>query len=289
MEYRIIADITALTDAVMSGEVNFTNEVPPKDWATVKGNPTSRRKRWRGRASTGCCPTTTRSRSTTPRSSGDRLALDRKALVAGAFFGQATPIGGGVIPKWNWAYSDIKFFEERADVAKAKALLAEAGVPDGFETSMTIASSFPAMVAMAPIIQANLAAIGIKAEIKTMEIPRYWDEVWAPSKFDITTMYWVSPLADPDDFVTNNYKCGMAINVQKSCSKEMDALFEEAKAAPRWMRARPPTSEQQLSLDEMDIVPLVNAWLLIAHTKNCRASTLRTGFLKTLKDSWFEG
>lgn len=26
------------------------------------------------------------------------------------------------------------------------------------------------------------------------------------------TMYWVSPLADPDDFVTNNYKCGMAIN-----------------------------------------------------------------------------
>ena len=35
MEYRIIADVTALTDAVMSGEVNFSNEIPPKDWATV--------------------------------------------------------------------------------------------------------------------------------------------------------------------------------------------------------------------------------------------------------------
>ena len=65
------------------------------------------------------------------------------------------------------------------------------------------------------------------------KIPRYWDEVWGPSKFDITTMYWVSPLADPDDFVTNNYKCGMAINVQKSCSKEMDAILEEAKSAAR--------------------------------------------------------
>ncbi len=26
---------TALTDAIMSGEVNFSNEIPPKDWATV--------------------------------------------------------------------------------------------------------------------------------------------------------------------------------------------------------------------------------------------------------------
>ena len=146
------------------------------------------------------------------------------------------------------------------------------------------------MVAMAPIIQANLAAIGIKAKIGTMEIPRYWDEVWSPSKFDITTMYWVSPLADPDDFVTNNYKCGMAINVQKSCSKEMDSLLEEAKTAPTQDARKDAYKKmQELSLQEMDIVPLVNAWLLIAHAKTLQGfKPLRTGFLKTLKDSWFE-
>ena len=155
---------------------------------------------------------------------------------------------------------------------------------------MTIASSFPAMVAMAPIIQANLAAVGIKATIGTMEIPRYWDEVWGPSKFDITTMYWVSPLADPDDFVTNNYKCGMAINVQKSCSKEMDALLDEAKAgATQEERKAAYKKMQELSLQEMGIVPLVNSCILIAHAKNLQGFTpLRTGFLKTLKDSWFE-
>ena len=38
MEYRIIPDITALTDAVMSGEVNFSNEIPPKDWVGVGAN-----------------------------------------------------------------------------------------------------------------------------------------------------------------------------------------------------------------------------------------------------------
>src|SRR5882757_537088 len=39
MEYRIIPDITALTNAVTSGEVNFSNEIPPKDWASVTTAP----------------------------------------------------------------------------------------------------------------------------------------------------------------------------------------------------------------------------------------------------------
>jgi ABC-type transport system substrate-binding protein len=155
---------------------------------------------------------------------------------------------------------------------------------------MTIASSFPAMVAMAPIIQANLQAAGIKSTIGTMEIPRYWDEVWSTSNFDITTMYWLSPLADPDDFVTNNYKCDMAINVQKSCSKEMDDILERAKAAPTQEERKELYRQmQELSLAEMGIVPLVNGWILIAHTKKLQNyQPMRTGFLKTLKDAWFE-
>jgi peptide/nickel transport system substrate-binding protein len=290
LEYRIISDTTALTDALMSGEVDFTNEVPPKDWVTVQGNADLKAETLEGSRFYWLLPNNhSKPMDNAKVRQAIALALDRKALVAGAFFGQATPITGGVIPQWNWAYADLKFFKEGADVARAKQLLAEAGVPDGFETSMTIASSFPAMVAMAPIIQANLSAIGVKAKIGTMEIPRYWDEVWGPSKFDITTMYWVSPLADPDDFVTNNYKCGMAINVQKSCSTAMDALLEEGKTAPT-LEARKAAyaKQQQLSLEEMDIVPLVNAWLLIAHTNKLRGfQPLRTGFLKTLKDAWY--
>ena len=110
------------------------------------------------------------------------------------------------------------------------------------------------------------------------------------SNFDITTMYWLSPLADPDDFVTNNYKCDMAINVQKSCSKAMDAILEEAKTAPTEdARKAAYKKMQELSLEEMDIVPLVNGWLLIAHSKKLQNyKPMRTGFLKTLKDAWFE-
>ncbi len=47
--------------------------------------------------------------------------------------------------------------------------------------------------------------------------------------------------------------------------------------------------QQKLSLEEMGIVPLVNGWILTAHTKNLKNfKPMRTGFLKTLKDAWFE-
>ena len=195
-----------------------------------------------------------------------------------------------MVPQWNWGYADLQFFKPEGDPARAKQLLAEAGHADGFETSMTIASSFPPMMAMAPIIQANLAAVGIKAKINTMEIPRFWDEVWSTSNFDITTMYWLSPLADPDDFVSNNYKCGMAINVQKYCSKAMDDILEQAKSAPNQDERKALYKKmQELSLEEMGQVPLVNGWLLIAHTKKLQNyKPMRTGFLKTLKDAWLE-
>jgi peptide/nickel transport system substrate-binding protein len=271
--------------------VNFSNEIPPKDWATVSSNPELVTQAVEGSRYYWLLPNNQNKPLDNPKvRQAIGLALDRKALVTGAFFGQATPIVGGVIPKWNWGYADIAFFKEGADVEGAKKLLAEAGFPDGFETSMTMASSFPAMMAMAPIIQANLAAAGIKANIGTMEIPRYWDEVWGPSKFDITTMYWVSPLADPDDFVTNNYKCGMAINVQKSCSPEMDALLDQAKeGATQDERKAAYKKMQELSMQEMGIVPLVNSYILIAHTNKLQGfQPLRTGFLKTLKDSWFD-
>jgi len=291
MEYRIISDITALTNAVMSGEVNFSNEIPPKDWASVQSNSDLVGVTLEGSRYNWLLCNTTKAPLDNPKvRQAIAQAIDRNALVKGAFFGQATPILGGVIPSWNWGYADIAYFKPGGDPEKAKALLAEAGHPDGFETSMTIASSFPAQMAMAPIIQANLATVGIKAKIGTMEIPRYWDEVWSTSNFDITSMYWLSPLADPDDFLTNNYKCGMAINVQKYCNKDMDALLEKAKAAATEAERKELYKQvTQLSLDDMGQVPLVNGWLLIAHSSKLQDyKPMRTGFLKTLKDAWFE-
>ncbi|CDN49702.1 ABC transporter substrate-binding protein [Neorhizobium galegae] len=54
----------------------------------------------------------------------------------------------------------------KLDVAKAKALLAEAGYPNGFSTTLRAISDVPFM-SLATAIQATLAQAGIKAEIVT--------------------------------------------------------------------------------------------------------------------------
>ena len=167
MEYRIISDITALTNAVLSGEVNFSNEIPPKDWAQVTSSPDLAGLTLEGSRYNWLLCNTTKPPLDNPKvRQAIACAIDREALVKGAFFGLATPILGGVIPSWNWGYSDIQYFKPNGDPAKAKVLLAEAGHPNGFETSMTIASSFPAQMAMAPIIQANLAAAAKALSLK---------------------------------------------------------------------------------------------------------------------------
>ncbi len=291
LEMHLIADVTALTNAVLSGTVNFSNEIPPKDWQTVSSTPGITGQTLEGSRFYWLLPNHDRPPMDNPKvRQAIAQAIDRGAIVAGTFFGQATPILGGVIPEWNWAYAGLDHFAPRGDVEKAKALLAEAGHPDGFETSLTMASSFPAMVSMAPIIQANLAAIGVKATIDTMEIPRFWDEIWAPSKFDLTAMYWVSPLADPDDFVYNNYHSGTALNVQKSSDAAMDEILVKAKSGTtREARKADYLIQQEMSLEQMPIVPLVNAWLLIAHTDKLKNyKPMRSGFLKTIKDAWLE-
>ena len=177
------------------------------------------------------------------------------------------------------------------DPEKAKALLAEAGHADGFATSLTMASSFPAMVAMAPIIQANLAAVGIKAEIKTMEIPRYWDEVWGPSKFDLTAMYWVSARSPiPTTSSPTTMPAAWRSTCRRAAARRWTRLLAKAKSATTQEARKAAYAEQQkLSLEEMPIVPLVNAWILTAYTDKLKNyKPMRTGFLKTLKDAWLE-
>ena len=184
MEYRIISDITALTNAVMSGEVNFSNEIPPKDWATIQANPDLVGVTLEGsRYNWLLCNTGKKPLDNPKVRQAIAQAIDREALVKGAFFGQATPILGGVIPSWNWAYADIQYFKPSGDPEKAKALLAEAGssrrIRDLHDHRILVSRAdgdgahYPG----------KPGEVGIKAKIGTMEIPRFWDEVWSHQQF----------------------------------------------------------------------------------------------------------
>ncbi|MEK7423493.1 MAG: ABC transporter substrate-binding protein, partial [Actinomycetota bacterium] len=157
-------------------------------------------------------------------------AIDRQAMADTLFFGHAKPILGGPIPDWSWAYdASTDQIPPTGDVERAKALLAEAGYPDGIKIEMILGSSWQNLVDQGPLIKDMLARAGIDVTLSTMENPRYLALVWSGGQYQISNMFWLSPLADPDDFMYLNYRCGSGMNSQKYCNEALDAVLQDAR------------------------------------------------------------
>jgi len=87
------------------------------------------------------------------------------------------------------------------DVEKSKQLLAEAGFPDGFEVTFYGHNVDP-FPKLAQAVQNDLAAVGIKANIKLMDKATYWDFIALPqSHAGIGLTDWYQDFPDPSDFV----------------------------------------------------------------------------------------
>src|SRR5262249_24484766 len=91
------------------------------------------------------------------------------------------------------------------DVAKAKALLAEAGYPNGFEVQIDAGNS-PPFSDMAQAIQSSLAQGGIKASIVSAETKQVITKDRARNA-QIVLLYWDHDYLDPHsnaDFFSSN-------------------------------------------------------------------------------------
>ena len=92
-------------------------------------------------------------------------AIDRKAIIDGSQFGYGTPIGS-FFPPGDPAYIDLTSLSN-FDPARSKQLLADAGVKD-----LTLTFKVPPAAyarAAAPIIQQELADVGIKVNVVNVE------------------------------------------------------------------------------------------------------------------------
>lgn len=116
-------------------------------------------------------------------------AVDRQALVNSVEEGYAT-IGVGIISPaigafWNPA---LQKYPPTADIAKAKELLAQAGYPNGFET--TLLNFFPWGLPVATVLQAQLDKVGIKLKINNMEFGAGAVVMLVDRKYDIALHDW---------------------------------------------------------------------------------------------------
>ncbi|WP_299286924.1 ABC transporter substrate-binding protein [uncultured Tateyamaria sp.] len=127
-------------------------------------------------------------------------AIDRQAIIDGAMFGYGTPIGTHFAPH-NPAYVDLTG-GSAFDPDKARALLAEAGMADGFKTTLHLPPPSYARRG-GEIIAAQLADVGITAEIINVEWAQWLETVFRGKDFGLTIVSHTEPMdigiyANPD-------------------------------------------------------------------------------------------
>ncbi len=117
-------------------------------------------------------------------------AIDRQAIIDGAMFGLGTPIGTHFAPH-NPAYVDLTG-NSAYDPEKSRALLAEAGLPDGFTTTLKLPPPSYARRG-GEIVAAQLRAVGIETEITNLEWAQWLEEVFRGKDFGLTIVSHTEP------------------------------------------------------------------------------------------------
>ena len=163
------------------------------------------------------------------------MAMNKKAIVDAVFLGSGVP-ATNPIPPSMWSYNkSIK--DDEYNPEAAKKLLAEAGYPNGLETdlwAMPVQRPYnPNARRIAELMQADLAKIGVKAEIKSFEWGEYRKRAQA-GEHQMAQLGWTGDNGDPDNFLHTLLGCASAqsasgSNIAKWCYKPFDDLVTKAK------------------------------------------------------------
>lgn len=113
-------------------------------------------------------------------------AIDKNAVIELAGDGYGTPLGSSMYPAFGRYFMDelTDYYEYNPE--KAKALLAEAGYPDGFTFHIAVISSYTPHVSTATVIVEQLKAVGVTAVIDLMESETWLSDVYQGQNFEAT-------------------------------------------------------------------------------------------------------
>jgi len=194
------------------------------------------------------------------------IAFDKEAYV-NAMYGKGNAVvGTGPYPPTLLGFSE-KLKNPPRDLDKARALLKEAGVPEGTVFTLYTRNgggpTNPNPLLGAQMMQSDLSKIGLKIDIRVFE----WGEMLKRSKageHDLMSAGWAGDNGDPDNFLTPNLSCDAAQNGEnyaRWCNKEFQALIDKAREGTE-PAARAALYEQAQEVFEKD-----QPWIPMAYPK----------------------
>ena len=152
------------------------------------------------------------------------LSLDRAAIVQVAMDGEAQIGNQWVAPNNSWYAKNMPI--PKRDVAKAKALLAAAGVPNPSFTLMTPTTSDAQRIAQ--VVQSMAKEAGFDVKIQSTEFATSLN-LADKGQFDAYMLAW-SGRADPDGNLFSFHACKQPLNYAGFCKPETDALINRSRS-----------------------------------------------------------
>ena len=257
------------------GEIQMMGDPPPgADWTRITTDPA-----WANRIEKQPTVNTTYIAINTTMAPFDKVevrqalnhAIDKQRIVQ-LLNGRATvanQILPPLMPGYDAAYTGYEY-----DPEKAKALLTEAGFPDGFETSIECISVDP-QPKLCESFQQDLAKVGIKLTINNLAAPNVIDDagngktplVWSGG------LAWTQDYPDPDDFYAPILGCDSNVpggwNWARYCNEELHARSIELLAmTDRNARLEAYKPLFKSLMDDAVWVPVINGEYDVAHSEN---------------------
>lgn len=190
------------------------------------------------------------------------LSLDRDAINQVVFNGEFVPGNQWVNPQ-NPYYQE-KFPIPKRDVAKAKALLKEAGVTGLIQLDFMVPNGAETR-AVAEVVQSMAAEAGFDMKIRVTEFATSLKQS-EEGNYQVFLIGW-SGRSDPDGNSYSFHVCGQPQNTNGYCDKEVDAAHAEARSKSKFEERKKAYEKVAAKyLTEGAIIYLYHTQVLVAHS-----------------------
>jgi len=142
-------------------------------------------------------------------------------------FKEAGTRGDGIIsPAHAWAF-DPAFRGPQRDLVKARALIKQSSMPNGFEFKMAAPTSVPEASAVGQIVQQQLKEIGGTVSVNLMELSRMVPSIRAGTMHAQSSFFSIRP--DPDGYIYDQYHSTGGFFYGKGPQPLIDTLLTRAR------------------------------------------------------------
>ena len=255
VEIRYVSESAAALTSLRSGEVHWTDNVPPQQVESLEGDDAVEV----GRTGSVDYWYMAMNIAKEPFDSVEfrravAFAVDRAAVTEAAHFGAATP-NQTAIPERSFWHTGYAPFE--TDVDQARQLIEESGASTPVTMGLMVTDEFPQTVTAAQVIESQLEPLGIEVQIQTEDFATWLDRQ-GQGDFDAFLLGWLGNL-DPFGFYHAQHLSDGSFNFHGYSNPEVDSLLQQAAVETDQDRRKQLYAEaEKLIVDEVSYLYLYN-------------------------------